>query len=143
MQPVRSLDDFRKYLDGVQAKHPDYVASVVGSGGITRLGLPEENGRKDIRLATTVTNSFTGGIPFSVALSADGKKVLGAATIGDPESEFAKFPAPFNTHDSIYGHFATRLEFRKYNNKDPLSGQAVQALDPIKRCNRCATLTFY
>ena len=26
MQPVKSLDDFRKYLDGVQAKHPDYVA---------------------------------------------------------------------------------------------------------------------
>jgi hypothetical protein len=132
---VKSTDDYKKYLDAVQAKHPDYVASAIGGRGIFRLGLPQEKGRKDIRLAPVASDSFTGGIPFSVALSEDGKKVLGAATIGDPESEFAKFPAPFNTHDSIYGHFGTRVDYRKYNNKDPLSAQAVQALDPAKNAS--------
>ena len=133
--PVKSLDDYKNYLDAVQAKHPNYVAAAIGGRGLYRLGIPQENGRKDIRLAAVPQDSFTGGIPFSVALSADGKKVLGAATIGDPESEFAKFPAPFNTHDSIYGHFGTRVEYRKYNNKDPLSAQAVQALDPAKNAS--------
>ena len=72
-QPVKSLDDYKKYLDAVQAKHPDYVAAAIGGRGIYRLGIPQENGRKDIRLAAVVQDSFTGGIPFSVALSADGK----------------------------------------------------------------------
>ena len=135
MQPIKSMDEFKKYLDTVQTKHPDYVPLSVGGRGVYRLGVPQENGRKDIRLAPTVQDSFTGGIPFSVALSADGKKVLGAATIGDPESEFVKFPAPFNSHDSIYGHFGTRVEYRKYNNKDPLSAQANAALDPAKQAS--------
>ena len=97
----------------------------------------EENGHKDIRLASYSCKIRSQAEFRSVcALSADGKKVMGAATIGDPESEFAKFPAPFNTHDSIYGHFGTRVEYRKYNNKDPLSGPSVTALDPVEKCFR-------
>jgi putative aldouronate transport system substrate-binding protein len=36
------------------------------------------------------------GMMFDVALSADGKTVLGAATLGDPDSAYARFPAPYN-----------------------------------------------
>jgi ABC-type glycerol-3-phosphate transport system substrate-binding protein len=141
LPPIKTMDDYKNYLDKVQAKHPDYVAAAIGGRGLYRLGIPEENGRKDIRLAAVVQDSFTGGIPFSVALSPDGKKVLGAATIGDPDSEFANFPAPFNTHDSIYGHFGLRVEYRKYNNKDPLSSQAANALDPAKNASGEGTLS--
>jgi ABC-type glycerol-3-phosphate transport system substrate-binding protein len=141
LPPIKTMADYKNYLDKVQAKHPDYVAAAIGGRGLYRLGIPEENGRKDIRLAAVVQDSFTGGIPFSVALSPDGKKVLGAATIGDPDSEFANFPAPFNTHDSIYGHFGLRVEYRKYNNKDPLSTQAANALDPAKNASGEGTLS--
>lgn len=133
LPPVKTMDDFKNYLEAVKTELPDYVPMVIGGRGIFRLGLPEEKGRNDIRLAAIKPESFTGGIPFSVAISPDGKKVLGAATIGDPESTFANFPAPFNTHDSIYGHFGTRVEYRKYTNEDPLSKQATDVLDPIKQ----------
>ncbi|MDR2078135.1 MAG: extracellular solute-binding protein [Treponema sp.] len=36
------------------------------------------------------------GMQFQVAISRDGKKVLGAATLGDPDSAYAAFPAPYN-----------------------------------------------
>jgi ABC-type glycerol-3-phosphate transport system substrate-binding protein len=141
LPPIKTLDDYKNYLDKVQAKHPDYVPAAIGGRGLYRLGIPEEKGHKDIRLAAVAQDSFTGGIPFSVALSPDGKKVLGAATIGDPDSQFANFPAPFNTHDSIYGHFGMRVDFRKYNNKDPLSAQANAALDPAKNASGEGTLS--
>ncbi|QYR22765.1 extracellular solute-binding protein [Paenibacillus sp. sptzw28] len=140
LPPVKTLADYKNYLEKVQEKHPDYVPAAIGGRGIYRLGIPEEKGHNDIRLAAVVQDSFTGGIPFSVALSADGKKMLGAATIGDPDSEFASFPAPFNTHDSIYGHFGLRTEFRKFNNKDPLSAQANSALDPAKNASTEGTI---
>ncbi|MDR0719711.1 MAG: extracellular solute-binding protein [Treponema sp.] len=36
------------------------------------------------------------GMMFDVAISADKKKVLGAATLGDPDSAYAMFPPPYN-----------------------------------------------
>ncbi len=138
--PLKTMDDLKAYYDKVLEKHPDYTPAAVGNRGFFEAFLPEEKGRTDIRLAPIVTRSFTGGIPFSVALSEDGKKVVGAATIGDPDSEFEKFPAPFNTHDSIYGHFQTRTEWRKYNNKEPLSQAANDAQDPNKQGSGVATL---
>lgn len=138
--PLKTMDDLKAYYDKVLEKHPDYIPAAVGGKGFFEAFLPEEKGRSDIRLAPITTRSFTGGIPFSVALSEDGKKVVGAATIGDPDSEFAKFPEPFNTHDSIYGHFQTRAEWRKYNNKEPLSGAANDALDRKKQGSGVATL---
>lgn len=138
--PLKTMDDLKAYYDKLLEQHPDYVPAVVGGRGFFEAFLPEEMGRSDIRLAPIVTRAFTGGIPFSVALSEDGKKVVGAATIGDPDSEFENFPAPFNTHDSIYGHFGTRTEWRKYNNKEPLSGPAIEALDPMKQGSGVGTL---
>lgn len=132
LPPVKTMEDLENYLEAVKTKHPDYTPFSIGGRGIFRLGIPEEKGRTDIRLAAIKPESFTGGVPFSVAISPDGKKVLGTATIGDPESEFANFPAPFNSHDSIYGHFGMRAEYSKYTNKDPLSKQAVEALDKNK-----------
>ncbi|KRE32654.1 ABC transporter substrate-binding protein [Paenibacillus sp. Soil522] len=141
MKSIKTMEELRIYYDKVLEKYPDYIPLPVGGRGYFKMFIPEEKGRKDIRLAPILAESFTGGIPFSVALSPDGKKVLGAATIGDPESEFAQFPAPFHTHDFIYGHFGTRTEWRKYSNKDPLSVAAVQALDPAKNVSGEGSLT--
>lgn len=131
--PVKNMDDLKAYYEKVLEKKPDYVPLVATGGrGFFKLFVPEEKGHNDIRLAAIIQDSFTGGIPFSVALSPDGKKAIGAATLGDPDTEFANFPTPFNTHDSIYGHFGTRVEWKKYTNKEPLSGPAIEALDPLK-----------
>ncbi|SFF08917.1 extracellular solute-binding protein [Paenibacillus algorifonticola] len=119
--PITTLEELEVYLQQVQEKKPDYTPLALGGRGFHKLFTPSENGRTDIRLAAVGSDSFTGGIPFSVALSEDGKKVIGAATLGDPDSEFASFPAPFNTHDSIYGHFQKRVDWSKYINKDALA----------------------
>ncbi|MGG4141502.1 extracellular solute-binding protein [Paenibacillus algorifonticola] len=118
---VTTLEELEVYLQQVQEKKPDYTPLALGGRGFHKLFTPSENGRTDIRLAAIGSDSFTGGIPFSVALSEDGKKVIGAATLGDPDSEFASFPAPFNTHASIYGHFQKRVDWSKYINKDALA----------------------
>ncbi len=119
--PITTIDELEGYLQKVQETKPDYIPLALGGRGYHKLFTPTEEGRKDIRLASIGSDSFTGGIPFSVALSADGKQVVGAATLGDPENEFASFPAPFNTHDSIYGHFEKRADWSKYINKDALA----------------------
>lgn len=121
LEPIKTLDELEVYLQKVQESKPEYTPLALGGRGYHKLFTPTEQGRKDIRLASIGSDSFTGGIPFSVALSADGKQVVGAATLGDPESEFASFPAPFNTHDSIYGHFQKRADWSKYVNKDALA----------------------
>lgn len=119
--PITTLEELEVYLQQVQEKKPDYTPLALGGRGFHKLFTPSENGRTDIRLAAVGSDSFTGGIPFSVALSEDGKKVIGAATLGDPDSEFVSFPAPFNTHASIYGHFQKRVDWSKYINKDALA----------------------
>ncbi|MBB6734691.1 extracellular solute-binding protein [Cohnella zeiphila] len=132
MAPLKTMEDLTAYYDRVLERYPEDIPAAIGSRGIFMLGLPEEKGHHDIRLAPIMSDSFTGGIPFNVALSKDGKKVIGAATIGDPDSEFADFPVPFNSHDAIYGHFESRVQFRKYNNPNPLSSEEENAMD-IKR----------
>jgi hypothetical protein len=133
------MDDLTAYFDKVLQQYPDYIPAAIGSRGIFQLGMPDAKGHNDIRLAPIMSYSFTGGIPFSVALSKDGKKVIGAATIGDSDSEFADFPAPFNSHDAIYGHFGTRVQFRKYNNANPLSSEAETDLDLSKEASHADT----
>ncbi|OAS17944.1 extracellular solute-binding protein [Paenibacillus oryzisoli] len=139
MKPLETMNDLTTYFDKVLKQFPDKIPAVIGSRGIFRLGIPDAKGHSDIRLAPMMSDSFTGGIPFSVALSKDGKKVIGAATIGDPDSEFADFPAPFNSHDAIYEHFGTRVQFRKYNNANPLSSEAETALDVSKAASQADT----
>ncbi|RTE10821.1 extracellular solute-binding protein [Paenibacillus whitsoniae] len=139
MKPLETMDDLTAFYDKVLQQYPDDIPATIGSRGIFRLGLPDAKGHNDIRLAPMMSDSFTGGIPFSVALSKDGKKVIDAATIGDPDSEFADFPAPFNSHDAIYGHFGTRVQFRKYNNLNPLSSEAEIALDIRKAASQADT----
>jgi ABC-type glycerol-3-phosphate transport system substrate-binding protein len=139
MKPLETMDDLTAYFDKVLQQYPDYIPAAIGSRGIFQLGMPDAKGHNDIRLAPIMSYSFTGGIPFSVALSKDGKKVIGAATIGDSDSEFADFPAPFNSHDAIYGHFGTRVQFRKYNNANPLSSEAETDLDLSKEASHADT----
>lgn len=142
MEPLETMEDLTQYYDKVLEQYPDYIPAAIGSRGIFKLGLPDEKGHNDIRLAPIMSYSFTGGIPFNVALSKDGKKVIGVATIGDPESEFADFPAPFNSHDSIYGHFGTRVQFRKYNNANPLSKETGDALDITRQASGADATIF-
>ncbi|WP_372631241.1 extracellular solute-binding protein [Cohnella sp.] len=142
MKPLETLEDLIQFYDKVLDQYPEYIPAAIGSRGIFQLGLPDQKGHNDIRLASIMSNSFTGGIPFNVALSKDGKEVIGAATIGDPDSEFAHFPAPFNSHDSIYGHFGTRVQFRKYNNANPLSLEIEDAIELTREASRADTTLF-
>lgn len=139
MAPLKTMKDLTDYYDRVMEQYPEDIPAAIGSRGIFMLGLPDAIGHNDVRLAPIMSVSFTGGIPFNVALSKDGKKAIGAATIGDPDSAFADFPAPFNTHDAIYGHFGTRVQFRKYNNPNPLSSEVEESLDLSKEASHADT----
>jgi putative aldouronate transport system substrate-binding protein len=47
------------------------------------------------------------GMMFDIAICEDGKKVIGAATLGDPDSAYALFPPPYNRNtrnDRVINH---------------------------------------
>ncbi len=70
----------------------------------------------------TNPNTISGtGVAFNLALSADGKKVIGATTLGDPAADYANFPAPFNTPDYYYSNYDKFVEWNKYVQKDVLN----------------------
>lgn len=60
--------------------------------------------------------------------------MLGASTLGDLDTDYANFPAPYNNPDFFYDHLDTRVEFRQFLPKDVLAtnaaaGQKVAAFE--------------
>lgn len=101
MPPITSNAELEEYFKRVQAD--------IASGGLQMVapfGIGASRGfyylDDDIvekRAANIPNIDGTGdgvGMMFDVAISADGKKVIAAATLGDPDSAYAAFPAPYN-----------------------------------------------
>ncbi len=65
---------------------------------------------------------------FNVVLSDDGKKVLGATTLGDSADKFASLPAPFNDPYYLYPQYDKFVEWNKFVQKDVLSEKDPGAL---------------
>jgi hypothetical protein len=97
LQPIKSYDDLKKYLDKVKENEPSMIPfALKGDRGFFKMFGPEEQ----MTQVRAEPYSITGtGTTFNVVLLQDGKKVLGATTLGDPAEEFTKYPAPFNKSD--------------------------------------------
>ena len=68
------------------------------------------------------------GVNFSVVLSDDGKKVFGAVTLGDPASDYANLPAPYNKPDYLYQYLDKSVQWNKYLEEDVLAQKNAGAL---------------
>jgi len=96
---INSLDDLEAYFKAVKENEKDMVAPFAIGGGRGMYYLDSDIIEK--RQANVFEFSGTGtavGMEFEVAVSQDGKTVLGAGTIGAPDEYYANFPAPYNTN---------------------------------------------
>ncbi|MGO4275183.1 ABC transporter substrate-binding protein, partial [Paenibacillus sp. TAF58] len=126
LQPIKSYDDLKKYLDKVKENEPSMIPfALKGDRGFFKMFGPEEQ----MTQVRAEPYSITGtGTTFNVVLSQDGKKVLGATTLGDPAEEFAKYPAPFNKSDYFYGSNDKKVDWNMYVQKDVLNEKDPGAL---------------
>lgn len=158
LQPIKSYDELKVYLDKVKENNPEMLPMGLGRNTFYRLF----NNFKDKQ---TNYRAFPYDIGetaawFNIVLSEDGKKVLGATTIGDPDADYAKLPAPFNNQDFFNSYLDKRVEFSKYLPKDvfnagnsaggqkpasyekSISGYA-QNIEELKRSDPGASLEFF
>ncbi|KRF42287.1 ABC transporter substrate-binding protein [Paenibacillus sp. Soil787] len=116
LKPIQSYDDLKVYYDKVKENDPKMVPYPGGRDGWYRVFQNFKDKQTNFR-----SNPYDVGgtsTPFNIVLSQDGKKVLGATTIGDPNEDYAKLPAPFNNPDYFYNYLDKRVEFRQYLPKD-------------------------
>ncbi|KQN96089.1 ABC transporter substrate-binding protein [Paenibacillus sp. Leaf72] len=131
MDPIASYDDYKVYLDNVRKNEGSMIPlALKGARGFFKMFEVETNSQT-FRGANWAVNGLgiTGtGADFNVALSEDGKTVVGVTTIGDPASEYASFPEPFNNPDNIYQAYDKYVAFNPYVQKDSLSEKDAIAL---------------
>lgn len=122
MQPIQSYDDLKAYLEKVQESEKDMIPfALKNDRGFFKL----------FNLEDKITNArlISGVSPaFFVYLSDDGKKVLGATTLGDSADKFASLPAPYNDPYYMYPQYDMNVEWNKFVQKDVLSEKDPQAL---------------
>jgi putative aldouronate transport system substrate-binding protein len=119
MQPIQSYDDLKTYLDNVKKNDPSMIPlALMGDRGFFKMFGSED---KQTQVRTEPYAIAGTGTTFNLILSEDGKKVLGATTLGDPAEEFAKYPAPFNNSNYFYGTNDMKVEWNQYVQKDVLN----------------------
>ncbi|MEG2584083.1 MAG: extracellular solute-binding protein, partial [Oscillospiraceae bacterium] len=119
---IKTREDLQKYYDTILQNEPNLVPLAVGdTRGLYHL----LDSDKEIYAHKSHVYKFMLGMPCTVAISEDNKKILGLVFDGDPASEFASLPAPYNTPDyekSILGkEWAKYLEHDSINQKYPNS----------------------
>lgn len=117
LPPIQSYADLQVYYEHVQQKEKGMTPLAAGGiWGFHEMFYPE-NYPKNI----LYHNHFGSGVEWNIALSADGKKVLGATTFGDPAEYYKDFPATYNDPGFVYGHLAKAVEWNKFISIDPIS----------------------
>ncbi|MDR6879589.1 extracellular solute-binding protein [Bacillus sp. 3255] len=121
-KPISSYDELQQFYEKVlQSEKGMTPLAVKGNGGFQEVLAPD---RPELG---TVRPLNLGGIVYQVHLSDDLKKVKEVVAFGDPESEWAKLPAPFNTMKSAFVQYDKWAEWSKYLEKDVLSQKDQQA----------------
>jgi putative aldouronate transport system substrate-binding protein len=123
MEPIDSYEDLKVFLDNVLEKENSKEFIPWGGGRNTWYHVFADFETKQTNYRAFPFEVSGTGAMFEVVLSEDGKKVLGATSIGDPVESYSSFPAPFNNPDFFYSHYDTKVEYRKYLSKDPLAQQ--------------------
>lgn len=96
---IDSLETLEAYFKAVKENEADMIAPFGIGGSRAMYYLELDTLEKRHANVFEVNGSGTAvGMEFEVAISEDGKTVLGAASIGMPDEDFAAFPAPFNTN---------------------------------------------
>lgn len=128
LQPIKTMEEFQVFMDKVREQDPKLVPLVVRNtrGFANGEMFANEEVQKNIR--TNPYFIFGTGVNFSVILSDDGKKVLGAVTLGDPASDYANLPAPYNKPDYLYQYLDKYVQWNKYLEKDVLAQKNPGAL---------------
>ncbi|MDF2650388.1 MAG: family 1 extracellular solute-binding protein [Paenibacillus sp.] len=119
LQPIKSYADLQKFYDKV----------LENEKGMTPLALRGNRGYQDItgvdnvnpELPTVRPVGIVKDWPVWVRLSDDLKKVEEVVMQGDPASEWAKLPAPYNTMKSTFPQYDKWAEWNKYLEKDVVS----------------------
>lgn len=103
MKPISSNEELETYFKKVQADINGgslKMTAPFGIGGSRAFYyLDRDFYEKRTAGIYTIDGSGTStgvGMEFEAAVSSDGKKVMGASTVGDPDSVCASFPAPYN-----------------------------------------------
>lgn len=120
MPPIQSYDDLKRFYDKVLETEKDMIPLVLAGGfrGFWNILQPDE----PMRYEQAITLEINGaGVKWYAALSPDGKKLLGLATLGDPDSELTVFPAPYNTPTKLFEQYYKYVEWNKYLESDVLS----------------------
>src|SRR5699024_1493065 len=99
MDPITTDEELVEYFENIQddieSGELDMVAPFGVGGTRAFYYLDHDLFEKREDNIYVIDSSGDGvGMEFEVAISQDGKTVLGAATMGDPDEEFANFPAP-------------------------------------------------
>ena len=108
MAPIRSNEDLERYFRFVQADiQSGELAHMVAPFGVgaSRAFYYLDDDIIEKRVLNVLNIDGTGngvGMTFDVAISEDGTTVLGAATLGDPDSAYAMFPPPYNRNTRNY-----------------------------------------
>lgn len=128
LPPIKSYDDLKKFYDKVLENDKDLspVSGMIGFSDFLETEFENPN---------VFTMSLTTGDDWFVALSPNGKKVEGLAIVGDPDTELAKFPAPYNTRDKLFENYYRYAEWSKYQPNDVLS----QKIDNLWKAGKLAS----
>ena len=103
MEPITSNEQLQEYYENVNkdiaAGTSDMIAAIGVSGTRAFYYLDQDIYQKRAANVYTIDSTCFGvGMEMEAAVSADGKTVLGVGTLGDPDTAFASFPAPYNTN---------------------------------------------
>ncbi|KRE45029.1 ABC transporter substrate-binding protein [Paenibacillus sp. Soil522] len=122
MQPVQSYDDLKTYLEKVQQSEKGMIPfALKNDRGFFKMFGHEEK-LTNVKMISGVSPAF------NVFLSDDGKKVIGATTLGDSADKFASLPTPYNDPYYMYPQYDKAVEWNKFVQKDVLSEKDPGAL---------------
>lgn len=139
MEAIDSLEDLEAYFKAVQENEKDMVAPFGIAGSRAFYYLESDILEKKQQNVFEVNGSGTAvGMEFEVAVSKDGKTVLGAGTIGAPGSYYEAFPVPYNTNTRSDRAVNKLTKWAQYIN--PSSNNETDATNNLFYTGLCAAI---
>ncbi|UUZ96917.1 extracellular solute-binding protein [Paenibacillus sp. P25] len=122
--PISDYEDLEKFYQKVRENDKSLTPlAVKGNGGFQEIWA----GSGESPVIPTLPSVGLFGLNFMVHLSDDKKKVLDIVVQGDPASEWAKSPAPYNSMKTAFPYFDKWSEWSKYLEKDVISQKDQKA----------------
>lgn len=120
MEPIASYDDLEAYFKAVQENETDMVApfGVGGSRAMYYMNLDIMAKKHENVFEFSGTGTAV-GMEMEVAVSEDGKTVLGVGAIGAPDEYYADFPAPYNTNTRSARAITDLTRWAQYTQPNP------------------------